>query len=293
MNINIRIILVLVSLTSIVVFICNCCNQTLVLKPSDSQIVFSVMGDVPRSEEEKLILQEQISKHNLYSTAQFIFHVGDIKSGEAICNEDNYDLVAGYLKKLNVPVFIIPGDNEWNDCENPNQAWEYWNKYFIDFDQNWVVPFEVQRQENYKVNLSFVQNDVLFIALNLVGGRIHDQSEWDQMQTNAIEWTEQCLKNKEITAAVILAQANPEDRHKLFMDPFLEIVKNFKEPVLFIHGDGHVWFYDDPWILPNLIRVQVDKGGIADPLEITITGDSTKIFKFERYPFHKEKIADR
>ena len=39
------------------------------------------MGDVPRSEEEKTILKEQISKHNKYSSAQFVIHVGDIKSG--------------------------------------------------------------------------------------------------------------------------------------------------------------------------------------------------------------------
>ncbi|MEE9572418.1 MAG: hypothetical protein V3W20_05185, partial [Candidatus Neomarinimicrobiota bacterium] len=189
--------------------------SVVILNCSDP-LVFSVMGDIPRSDDEKIILQEQIIKHNKLSQSQFVFHVGDIKSGDSLCPEDNYALVAKYLKQLTVPVFIIPGDNEWNDCENPNRAWNFWNKYFISFDQNWEVPFNILRQENYLVNIAFVKNNVLFIALNLVGGRIHDQVEWDLMQQNAIDWIEQQLGHKGISAAVILAQANLDDKHKLF-----------------------------------------------------------------------------
>lgn len=242
------------------------------------------MGDVPRSEAEKIILQQQIRQHNQQSPAQFVFHVGDIKSGSTPCDEDNYALVADYLKKLMVPVFIVPGDNEWNDCEDPGQAWKYWEQYFMAFDQNWVVPFEVQRQTGYPVNSAFVQQDVLFVALNLVGGRIHDQAEWDVMQQNAVDWIEQQLHRKRLLVAVIIAQANPDEKHQLFMDQFLRLVENFMRPVLFIHGDGHLWLHDDPWQVPNLIRVQVDKGGIADPLQVTISGNKTKTFKFERFP---------
>jgi len=264
---------------------CSCTSSK-----NNNSLIFSVMGDVPRSDEEKTILIEQVRKHNQYSSAQFVFHVGDIKSGDSPCDEDNYGLVAGYLKKFRVTVFIVPGDNEWNDCENPSQAWDYWNKYFLAFDQNWKVPFKVLRQQNYPVNTSFVKNNILFIALNLVGGRIHDQTEWDQMQQNAIDWIEQQFDQKEISASVILFQANPDEKHKLFMDQFLPLVENFEKPVLFIHGDGHLWLYDEPWILSNLIRVQVDKGGIADPLEVTITNDLSVNFKFNRNPFNEKNI---
>jgi hypothetical protein len=272
---------ILALITAIILFITGCNT----LKTNNNSLVFSVMGDIPRSEAEKVILQEQIQQHNERSQAQFVFHVGDIKSGKSPCYEDNYKLVAGYLKQMNVPVFIIPGDNEWNDCEHPDQAWNYWNKYFKRFDQNWEVSFEVQRQKNYPVNIAFVQNDVLFIALNMVGGRIHDQAEWDKMLQNAVEWVNQQLQKKEVLAAVILAQANPDDKHKLFMDQFLPIVKSFRQPVLLIHGDGHEWIFDETWQVPNLMRIQVDKGGIADPLQVTVTGNKNKIFEFERYPF--------
>ena len=258
--------------------------SVLILNCSDT-LVFSVMGDVPRSDEEKIILQEQINKHNELSQSQFVFHLGDIKSGNTPCTENNYELVADYLKQLTAPVFIIPGDNEWNDCEYPDQAWDYWNKYFLAFDQNWKLAFDIHRQKNYPVNSAFVQNNVLFIALNLVGGRIHNQIEWDMMQNNAADWINQNIQKKGILAAVILIQAKPDEKHKLFMDQFIPLIEDFEKPVLLIHGDGHHWLYDEAWQVPNLTRVQVDKGGIADPLQVTVSGNTLKIFKFERFPF--------
>ncbi len=276
----------LVSLTVIISIVTGCYW----LNTNNKSFDFSVMGDVPRSDEEKIILQDQIRKHNITSSSQFIFHVGDIKSGSTACDEDNYILVADYLKQFNIPVFIIPGDNEWNDCEDTEQAWKYWNNNFNSFDQNWTSQKNVVRQNDYPVNISFVKDEILFIALNLVGGKIHDQSEWDTMQKNAVNWIDQNLFKKNIMASVILAQANLDDKHILFTDMFLKLVERFKKPVLFIHGDGHEWLHDDPWILPNLIRIQVDKGGIADPLKITVNRDSLKIFEFNRNPFNEKDI---
>jgi len=282
---RLRNLVLIIAIGFVVVVIIDGCGSSLHMRISKGPVIFSVMGDVPRNEEEKVNLQEQIRQHNQQSSAQFVFHVGDIKSGSTPCDEDNYILVADYLKQLTVPVFIVPGDNEWNDCEYPVQAWNFWEQYFMAFDQNWDIPFEVQRQNGYPVNSAFVQQNVLFIALNLVGGRIHDQVEWDAMQQNAVDWIGQQLQQKKLFAAVIIAQANPDEKHKLFMDQFLPLVKAFDRPIVFIHGDGHHWLHDDPWLVPNLIRVQVDKGGIADPLQVTISGNKAKTFKFERFPF--------
>lgn len=57
---------------------CSTKNETL---------IFSVMGDVPRSDKEDILIQEQIELHNEISKSEFMFHVGDIKSGKAPCNE--------------------------------------------------------------------------------------------------------------------------------------------------------------------------------------------------------------
>ena len=274
-------------LTIVIIFymmiICACS------KPSNT-IVFSVMGDVPRNEEEKTILQEQIIKHNKYSSAQFVIHVGDIKSGKSACDEDNYMLVANYLKKFKVPVFIVPGDNEWNDCADPSMAWDFWIKHFNEFERNWNFPIEVKRQNDYPVNFAFEINDVIFIGVNLVGGRIHDQIEWDTMQQNAVQWINNQLNTNSINGAVIFAQATLDEKHLLFTEQFIGIISDFGNPVLFIHGDGHRWLYNNSYLVPKMIRVQVDKGGIADPLEVTVKSDSLVNFKFDRNPFNEKDI---
>ena len=150
-------------------------------KPGKTEkIVFSVMGDVPRSLQEDTLLQKQIHAHNLKSPSKMMFHVGDIKAGSDPCDEAVYQKVCGFLKKLDVPVFIVPGDNEWNDCENPIQAWKYWEKYFLKFDNNWKLKYNVEYQTGQQENFSFKINDILFVGINLVGGRIHDQKIWNK-----------------------------------------------------------------------------------------------------------------
>jgi len=256
-------------------------------KKDSKPLIFSVMGDVPRSASEDTLLQRQIEAHNKYSPSEFMLHVGDIKSGGAPCDEEVYQRVSGFLKQLKVPTFIVPGDNEWNDCPDPAAAWTLWTKYLMTINENWPYDPKIERQKDASENIAWVSKNVLMIGINLVGGRIHDQSEWDRMMSKAAEWIEYQLKNKSesVKASVIFTQANPKKKHQPFMDKFLQSVKTFQKPVLFLHGDGHRWLYDNPWQLPNLVRVQVDQGRIALPLEVTVNVESDSTFHFKRKPF--------
>jgi len=66
-----------------------------------------------------------------------VVHVGDIKGGGSPCNEAVYVKVSDMLSKAAAPVFILPGDNEWNDFVDPDPipAWSHWKKHFMRFDQ--------------------------------------------------------------------------------------------------------------------------------------------------------------
>jgi hypothetical protein len=248
---------------------------------------FSAMGDVPRSAIEDSILQRQIEQHNTQSDSEFMVHLGDIKSGSTPCEEEVYKKVANYLKKLLIPTFIVPGDNEWNDCTDPGKAWTLWEKYFLGFENNWKDVSDIERQDTRPENFSFNLKGVLFIGINLVGGRIHDPEEWSQRHGQNVDWIRKMFAKykEEVRAAVILAQADPKDKHEDFMTPFRVLCKIFKKPILFLNGDGHIWQHDAPWLESNIVRVQVDKGGIAPPLQITVTLDEVNIFRFERKPF--------
>jgi len=269
---------IFIFLFSIIILSCSTKNEI---------IIFSVMGDIPRSDEEDILIQEQIKLHNELSQSEFMFHVGDIKAGKPPCDEGVYSKVAGYLKKLNVPTFIVPGDNEWNDCSNPDSAWVFWANYFMEFENNWKHETKVYRQNKAKENFAFTSKGVLFIGLNLVGGLIHDSTEWRERHINNAQWVEkQFNKNREnVRAAVIVTQAHPKEKHQDFMNKFLISAEQFSKPVIFIHGDGHRWIYEEAWLKPNIIRIQVDQGGIAPPLKLVMNPESENIISYDRKQF--------
>ena len=247
-----------------------------------SRVTFYAMGDVPYAPEEDVLLPKQISE--LPKDAEFVIHVGDIKTGRPPCDEAVYKKVSGMLSQAVAPVFIIPGDNEWNDCINPAQAWKYWDEYFMRFDRRWQHELPVFRQLEHEENLSFVKGNVLFVGLNIVGGRVHDADEWKQRHADGLDWVRRNLRRSgaDVSSLVIFGHAKPAANHADFFDPFNKDAEEFKKPILYIHGDGHRWIHDRPFAAKNILRVEVDQGGIAPPLKVTVTDDPTDPFQFDR-----------
>ena len=248
----------------------------------DNSVVFYAMGDVPYVKAEDKLLPQQIAK--LPADAQFLVHLGDIKDGTTPCEETIYQKVAGMLSKSKVPTFIIPGDNEWNDCQKPDQGWKYWQKHFRRFDQRWQHNFQLSRSKKHDENFVFVHRQVLFVGLNLVGGRVHDPQEWKSRHRDNLEWTTAAIKEhgKQVHAMVIFAHANPQPNHDDFFTPLVAAAQQFAKPILYLHGDGHHWIKDQPWEAKNILRVQVDQGGKAPPLKITIQKNPAEPFQFDR-----------
>ncbi len=246
------------------------------------QITFYAMGDMPRRAEEDVLLVRQIGE--LPKDAKFVIHVGDIKSGKTPCDEAVYKKVAGILSQATVPVFIIPGDNEWNDCANPAQAWGFWDRNFMRFDRRWRHRFPVFRQLEHEENFSFIKENVLFVGLNLVGGRVHDAVEWQQRHADGFDWIRRNLLRfgTDVSSLVVFGHADPNETNDDFFDPFSEVASQFKKPILYLHGNGHRWVHNRPFAAQNILRVGVDQGSIAPPLKVTITGHQTAPFQFDR-----------
>lgn len=255
-------------------------------QPEKSLVTFYAMGDVPYQPEEDLLLPQQIAE--LPGDAEFVIHVGDIKGGAAPCDEAVYVKVSRMLSRAVAPVFIIPGDNEWNDCTDPAQAWKYWNQYFRRFDRRWNHRFPLFRQVAHEPNFSFVRNGVLFVGLNIVGGHIHDPAEWKHRHAHGLQWVRQNLQQfgTVVSSLVVFAHANPQDRHRDFFEPLCTEAEAFGKPILYLHGDGHKWIHDRPFAAQNILRVQVDQGGMAPPLKVTVTDDPKEPFQFDRRNGH-------
>ncbi len=249
-------------------------------------VTFTAIGDVPYSDILREGLIAMISKHNTIASSEFVVHVGDIKRGADPCDEAVYDDISGILKNFKVPTFMLLGDNEFNDCANPNQAFDYWKQYFLKFNENWTFDQKITYQRERTENFSWVKEKVLFIGLNIVGSRVHDQAEWTKRLTdNANFLTSQIETNKnDIEAVVVMAHANMveagAEKFKPFTEPFLAAAANFKKPVLYVQGDGHIWFTNKPWVEKNITRVQIDGGLKA--VQITIDANKAAPFSFNR-----------
>ena len=272
---------------------------------------FAVMGDVPYGltpeelEIEKGILRSQIAELNNNDAIEFVVHVGDIKKGLPPCVPEVYKDAAEILRTSKHPLFIIPGDNEWNDCKDPAVAWKLWETHFMRFDENWSHDLEVLRQQKREENFAFLKEGVLFIGINLVNGRVHDWKEWESRIEDDRRWIDSQFNhhNEDAFAAVIFAHANPGSRQfsgfaysKQAFRPLIEYLDKktgtvFPKPILFIHGDGHTWIADLPFptARERIGRIQVTQGGLEDPLHVEIRNDPTNPFLWRRKPLAQDR----
>ncbi|HZM15727.1 MAG TPA: Ig-like domain-containing protein [Candidatus Krumholzibacteria bacterium] len=249
-------------------------------------VIFSVVGDVPYDSLEIAVLQQHFDNHDLYSPAEFLVHVGDIKSDPDLCDEFWYESMATMLRSLSVPAFIVPGDNEWTDCLDRVVGWQYWTKHLMGIENSFCGAPQVEKQAGRPENFAFVLKGVLFVGINLVGGQTERQSMLDDADWVYQQFTE---KDSLVRAAVVFAQAGPSDNRHWFFDRFEPDAAAFAKPVLYAQGDGHFWLLDQPFLTaPNVTRVQVERG-IVPPLQVTVESDAT--FHFERDPWPAGTVA--
>jgi hypothetical protein len=154
---------------------------TLAPTTAESRITtFYAIGDVPY--DQKQARQLKVQMKNIPEDAEFVIHVGDIRKADnttRTCLRQDYSDVADTLRLSHAPVFVILGDNEWNDCENREEGMQMWREEFLAFDSRyWDHSFQRRRQPGRSENFSFIHKNTIFIALNLVGGLVHSESEW-------------------------------------------------------------------------------------------------------------------
>jgi hypothetical protein len=174
-------------------------------------VTFSAMGDVPYEQWENDLLVKHVRE--IPPQSEFVIHLGDIQKNqkEVPCGEAKYELVAKILSRAPRPVFVIPGDNEYNDCINPDEAWDYWLKHLMRFDQRWQNSFRVFRQLEREENFAFIDNGVLFVSIFLVSGRVHDKEEWSRRHEQDMQWIETTMRvfKDRVKCAVIFSHAFP------------------------------------------------------------------------------------
>lgn len=248
-------------------------------------IIFSVIGDVPYDEEQRNGLISLIQTHNDLAKSEFVVHVGDIKPGALPCDEAVYQDVSGLLQKFSTPTFMILGDNEYNDCDDPASALQLWNQYFLNFHQNWMFDQSITYQENRFENFAWVQEKVMFMGLNLVGSQVHDEDEWNDRLTDNGNFLQAFVTDHgdDSKALVIFGHANMieagAEKFKTFTDVLQMTAREFDKPILYLQGDGHFWFMNRPYDEENILRVQIQGGATA--VQVTVNPNLEQPFSFD------------
>lgn len=246
-------------------------------QPSDffSESLFFVIADLPYDESEMRDMPGLIA--TVPDDALFLVHLGDVIPSDGECNNSTLQEVAEILKESTVPVFMIIGDNEYNDCNNPEEALGLWRAIFSRFDQFWMHDLNVTTMEERSESFTFVNRGTLFIGLNIVGGSPFSNDEWDDRLTTQQEWTINLIEehrtgDNAVGAVVIFAHANPNGQHDPFFNPisdYIENVLNNSIPIIYMCGDVHSYLYEsDFYGQPSFLRVRKDGGTNEPPLMV-------------------------
>jgi Calcineurin-like phosphoesterase len=215
---------------------------TMAAPGSENSETFYIIGDVPYNEYQAQKIQWQLT--TLESDAEFLVHVGDIRyAGDGSkCTLEYYQNVSNIFKLSPKPMFIIMGDNEWNDCPNPDDGWNYWHEVFGNFEDNWDHPdISVVHPSDRKEAFYFVHKGVLHIGLNMVGGQRLDRIEWDNRLNEQQLWVKALIQTY-LMPTILFGHADPKNYHAAFFNPLVEFIQDTllnSIPIFYFNGDGH------------------------------------------------------
>jgi hypothetical protein len=239
-------------------------------------VSFYVTSNVPYSASEEDKMVKDLAAISTYNNP-FMVHLGNIQESRVtLCQSSRYADVAEMLKNSPMPMFVLPGEEDWCNCPYPNAAWNSWVESFSYFDSNFGKSFDVQRRVDREENFAFVNQGVLFIGVHVVNGRIVDEIDQEARNAANFDWIFKRVSENQNDVRAIVVFGNARPGHPQNEDFFTKIVSFldvFDLPSAYIHGNSgnggveEVAFADSK----NVISVQAQNGGEAPPLRITVS----------------------
>ena len=264
----------------------------LVQAQTPARFSFAIVGDAPYNDFEETVFSQMLEEINQQDLA-FVVHVGDIKRGRSPCSDELYEQRKRMFQASRHPFILVPGDNDWTDCHRKAAgAYEPLERlarlrqvFYADELSLGQRTLKLERQSDdraadtrfreYRENVRWVVNGVLFIGLNVPGtnnnfGRTPqmDAEHEERGRANAA-WLRQGfeLARKNGYAAVFVCiQANPDfdlsylrrvnraDGYAAFKKELLAHTLAFGKPVVLVHGDTHRFRVDQPLYDPATLK---------------------------------------
>lgn len=240
-------------------------------------VTFALMGDTPYNEAEIRALDALIDDMNAQDLA-FVVHVGDITSGRGPCTDAWFEARQRQYQRLRHPLILLPGDNDWLDCHrggfDPLERLDKMRRLFHSGDESiGQRTIRLERQSSnprfaeYREHVRWIAGNVVFVGLNVQGsnnnlGRTPAMDEEHRRRMVAVlAWLDESMAlaaRPRFAGAVIMVQANPDfevryrrrqgvgDGFEAFREALRAHALRFGKPILFVHGDTHLYEQDQP-----------------------------------------------
>jgi hypothetical protein len=267
-------------------------------------VIFYVIADIPYSDAEAAIFEQQIDA--IPSDAEFVVHLGDIRSarGGPKCEQAQYSNVATILRRSPSPVLILRGDNDWPDCPNPEEGYQFWANSFTSFEKKWQSKLTVVRESGRDENFTFVYKTILFVGLRMVGGGSdEDDSIWSTRLADQADWTMGLIqtyqtklrsdfKDSSLVGRVILfGHSDPTDVHRPFFDPLVAFIQDELKntiPILYMNGDTHEWDVQTAFFgESSFMRITVSGEGIEPPVKMMAISTGAAVASEDAFTFDR------
>jgi glycerophosphoryl diester phosphodiesterase len=275
----------------------------------------AVIGDVPYGTEQEADWHELIDAINQDPKVDLAAHVGDIKSGSTACTDERFAAVAADFETFRDPVVYTPGDNEWTDCHRPNnggydplERLDAVRSSFFSAPGTTLGrrPMGVDAQSGYPENVRWVDSQVVFAAVHVVGSdngmapwtgntapTPAQEAEVEGRIDATLAWIDGAFDQAEQAGAdgvVLLMQADtwrpsPTPGQQDVVDRIAGRTAAFAGEVMVLQGDSHTFVADNPLGLDNFQRIVVHGEDLPfEYLRLTIDPRAAELFTWERVP---------
>jgi hypothetical protein len=250
----------------------------------DGKVAFGILGDTPYSENEIRKLDGLIGRINAQDLA-FVVHVGDIGTSARMqaCSDAWLEARRGQFAKIRHPFVLLPGDNEWTDCAkhgmDPLSRLAAWRRLFCVE----VGGLALERQPGHCENVRWQAGGMAFIGLNVPGGGSPDLG--DARMAATLEWLDESLslaESRDPRRIIVFLHADPRFERVGRTDAYARLrgvlathSAWFKERLVMVHGDTHVYRDDEPH--PGLRRVQVWGSPLVSWLRVSLAGKRLRV----------------
>ncbi len=276
---------------------------------------FGVFGDAPYNALEAVAVERLLRETDRAGMA-FVVHVGDLKGGTESCTDRLFRERRALLDASARPLVYVPGDNEWTDCHreaagayHPRERLEALRGHFFPDDESLgrqklrlVRQSADPRFRPYREHARWIAGGVVFATLNVpgsnnnLGRNAFMDAEHAERMTACFAWLAEAVelaRRPAIRGLVLFAHGDPRfDRPADANDGYTgwryalrAHVSTLDKPVLYIHGDGHRYWVDQP--LRNLLthdrvatftRVQVFGSPTTAWVRVNVDPDAARPF---------------